>query len=193
MSKFPEENKKIVDKNLEEGMEIIKKIIDSSYSARQKAKLKLRWPIKKVLIVSKDKKLIKSVKKLNEVLKRMCNAKEIEVRARKPRGKLSEVEFDLGRVLIDKKLDKELLEEALIRELIREIQALRKKGEFEVKEKISLTLNSDKNTNKILEKYVESLRKEVGAEEILIGEIKGKFKGELSFDKKKINLAFSKL
>ncbi|MEM7821795.1 MAG: DUF5915 domain-containing protein, partial [Candidatus Aenigmatarchaeota archaeon] len=105
----------------------------------------------------------------------------------------SEIDFDFGGVLVDKKLDEKLLEEALMRELIREIQELRKKFGFVVKEKIELTLDSDEQTNKILNKYIKFLSKEVGAKKIDVGKLKGKFKGQLKFENKQINIAFSKL
>lgn len=193
MRDWPEQNEKIIDKELEEQMEISKKIIDASYSARQEPKLKLRWPIKRVIIVSDDKKVVQSVKNLNEVLQFMCNAKSIEVTKQKPKGQFSEIGFDLGKVLIDKKLDESLLEEALVRELIREIQAMRKEYKFVVKEKIYLTLNSDKKTNKTLGKYVESLKKEVGAEKIVIGKIEGKLGGKLEFENRTVEIKFSRV
>lgn len=191
--RWPKANKNFISKKLEELMEVAKKIIDASYSARQKADLKLRWPVKQVLVISKDKKAVQAVKQLEEILLQMCNTKSIKVTKEILEGEFSEVDFDIGKVLVDKKLDEKLLEEALIRELIREVQALRKKYGFRVKENINLTLSSDEKTNKTLNKYVKLLGKEVGAKKVNISKLKGKFKGQLKFENKNIEIAFEKV
>jgi isoleucyl-tRNA synthetase len=189
---WPKTNQKMVDKKLEEQMDVVKMIIETSYSARQQANLKLRWPLKQVLVISDDKKVAQAVKQLEDILLVMCNAKSVKVVEEKPEGEFVEVEFDLGKVLVDKKMDEELLKEALVRELIREVQELRKKHGFHVKESISLTVNSDEKTNEILESYVKNLKKEVGAKEVVVGKLKGEIKGQIEFEDKKIDIAFNK-
>jgi len=174
-------------------MEIAKKIVEACAAARQQAKLKLRWPVKQVLILPKEEKNIQAVKHLKKVLLKMCNTKDIGLVKEKPKGEFSEVSFDLGKILVDKKLDEKLLEEALIRELIREIQTMRKKHGFHVSERILLNLSSDEKTNKALEKYVQSLKKEVGAKEIIVGKLEGEHKGSLKFEKLKVEIAFDKI
>jgi len=193
MYNWPEVEKRLINKKLEENMEVTKKIVESSHAARQQANLKLRWPVKQVVIISKDKKAVQAVKQLKEVLLKMCNTKSVKVLRKEPKGEFSKVSFDFGKVLVDKKLGKRLLEEALFRELIRQVQSLRKKYGFQVKDRISLTLNSDKKTNKTLEKYVKILKKEVGAKKVRVGKLKGKHKGSLEFEKVKIEIMFDKL
>jgi len=56
-----------------------------------------------------------------------------------------------------------------------------------------LTLSSDENTNKILEKYLEDLKREVGASEVKVGELKGEFKGKLEFKEKLVEIAFERI
>jgi valyl-tRNA synthetase len=91
---------------------------------------------------------------------------------------------------LNKKLDEELLEEALIREIIREVQELRKQHGFKVEQRITLSLDSDENTNKILEKNAEKIKEEVGAKKIFIGKLIGKFEGSLQFKERKIKIMF---
>lgn len=186
---WPEVNKKLINKELEEDMQIVKKVIEAASAARNSAGLKLRWPIRQVLIQSKDKKVKNAVDNLNEILLSMTNSKEVRV-VKSVGGEFSEADFDFGKVFVDKKLDEKLLEEAMIRELIRSIQDLRKKKGFKVHQFISLTLNSDHSTNNILKKYLRDLKKEVGAKKIEIGSIKGKNRGHLEFENKKIDIAF---
>jgi isoleucyl-tRNA synthetase len=192
-SKWPKANKKLIDNGLEEEMMIARKIIDSCMSARQGTSIKLRWPVKEFLIHSENEKVIITVKNLKDIITFMCNSKDVRIVNKKPEGEYSESEFDLGKAFLNKNMDKELLEEAMFRELIREIQDMRKKNKFQVKEMIRLTLNSDKNSNDVLKKYARKLEKEVGAKEIVIGSLKGEFRNKLQFEDKVIEIGFDKL
>jgi isoleucyl-tRNA synthetase len=123
----------------------------------------------------------------------MCNTKAIKTVIDKPEGDFSEAESKYGKIFVNKKLDEKLLEEAMIRELVREIQEMRKKNNFQVKETIALSLKSDEKTNQLLEKNSKILGKEIGAKEIVIGEFKGDFTGKLQFEGKTIEIAFDKI
>lgn len=163
LSLWPNANKRLVDKNLEQMMVIAKDIVDAAFSARQQANIKLRWPIRRVIVVSTDKKIHDAVTKLRKIIKFLANAKEVELERDVRKGDFVTMEFNSGTVMIDKKLDEEMMNEALIRELIREVQDLRKKNGFNVKQNIKLTLVSDDETAKILKKNTELIKKEVGA------------------------------
>jgi len=188
---WPTASKRWIDSDLEEKVVVAQKIIDASFAARQQAQLKLRWPIRQVMVISDEKKVVIAVKELNGLLKFICNAKEVSVTSRKPEGEFSEAKFDFGSVLTDKKLDSQMMEEALLRELIREVQSLRKQNKFDVKEMISLSLSSDEKTNIVLKKFEKELKKEVGAMKIMFGKLQGKYKGEVQFENKLIEIAFS--
>jgi len=189
---WPKPNEKLIDEDLESSMEIVRKIVESSFSSRQSANIKRRWPVGEVLVISEDKDVAKVVKKMGEVLLKMCNCKLIKVVNKKPKGEFSETEFDFGKVLINKKLDEKLLEEAMIRELVREIQGLRKKNGFQVKERISLSLKSDEKTNAVLKKHIDTLKKEVGAKKVVLGDLKGKFKGSMKFEDREVEISFER-
>jgi isoleucyl-tRNA synthetase len=193
LMEWPKANEKLIDDELNSSMEIVRAIVEASFSARESAKIKRRWPVSEMLVVSKDKSVAKAVKELEEILLKMCNCKNMRLVKEKPRGEFCEGDFSLGKIYLGKKLDEKLLEEALIRELIREIQALRKKYGFHVRESIQLTVNSDEKTNKMLNKYTKILRKEVGAKRVDAGKLKGKFKGQLKFEDKNIDIAFEKV
>jgi isoleucyl-tRNA synthetase len=192
-SGWPKANKVSINRKLEEEVGISRKIIDACLSARQQSNLKLRWPISEVIVVSDDKKIISTVKDLKNILLSMCNSKGIKVVKEKPAGEFSEVEFDFGKILVHKKLDEKLMNEALVRELIREVQGMRKKNKFSVKESIILTLNSDEKTNEILKDHAKDLQKEVGAKKVIIGKLEGKFTSELKFEDKTIDISFEKI
>jgi isoleucyl-tRNA synthetase len=192
LMEWPKANEKLIDEKLEGSMQIVREIVEASFSARQSAGIKRRWPVGEILVVSEDRNVAKAVKELEDVLLKICNCKCIHVVKKKPEGEFSESDFDFGKILINKKLDEKLLEEAMVRELVREIQDLRKKNDFKIRETISLSLNSDEKTNRALREYKKVLMKEVGAKEVGIGRVKGKFKGQLKFEGKNIAIAFEK-
>jgi len=190
---WPKENEKMIDKKLEEEMEVVKEVLEASLFARQQAGIKLRWPVKRIVIVSADERIKSAVEDCKTVLLSLCNCKEVYASAEEPEGDFSKVERDFGSVLVDKKLTEELKEEALIRELIRKVQEMRKEKSFNVKESISLHLKSDEKTEKILEKFAEMLKKEVGAISIEVGKLEGEHKDKLSFEGVSIEIAFNKV
>jgi len=195
LAEWPKSDKRLIDKDLEEMVAMAQKIIDASFAARQQAHLKLRWPIRQVVVVAGEEeyeKVVAAVKELKELLKFMCNAKDVSAVTNKPKGEFSEVKFDYGSVLTDKKLDEQLREEAMLRELVREVQSLRKQNKFDVKEMISLSLSSDEKTNIVLKKFEKELKKEVGASKIVFGKLKGKYKGKIELEEKVVELGFDK-
>jgi isoleucyl-tRNA synthetase len=68
-----------IDEPLEEYFEIGKQIIATSSNAREKCKLGMRWPVLKVIVESKDEKVVNAVKKLSKHLKIQLNSKDIQV------------------------------------------------------------------------------------------------------------------
>jgi isoleucyl-tRNA synthetase len=189
LNDWPVADKKSINPKLEEEMNCVKQIVEACQAARQAAEIKLRWPIKEVLIQTSNKKIKSAVKNLNLVLRFMCNSKSVKVGLAK--RDYEEIQFESGKVFIPKQLDSNLMKEAMYRELSREVQSLRKKHGFNVKQCIKLTLRSDDKTNKLLKTFVGQLKKEVGAKEVLIGELKGKHKGDLDFGDSKIEIQFS--
>ena len=76
---WPEVEKDRINKKLEEEMEIVKEIWSASLSARNKAKIKLRWPVKEILVLSENENVLNAVKNLNSILKKICNSKFVKV------------------------------------------------------------------------------------------------------------------
>ncbi len=198
-SGWPKIDKRLINKDLEQKISVAQEMIEACQSARQQAKIKLRWPISEVVIgwtglkvtTELDAKLLKeTMQELNDLLKFMCNAKKISYGNKMDNS--VEITTDTFKLWIPKTLDKKLLEEALIREVIRKVQSMRKENSFNVKETITLSLNSSKEVNEILSKSTKLLSKEVGAKKVSVGKLSGKFKGKLDFDSKEIDIAFDK-
>lgn len=192
LEKWPKGDSKSIDKELELQMDIAKSIIEAALSARQLGGIKLRWPIAEVIVETEDKDVIDAIDNLDSILLPMCNTKSIGVSKEKLDEGFSEVPFKNGRIYVNKKLDKELLEEAMIKEITREIQNMRKKNDFNVKEHIVLSLMSDDETEKLLARNFEIIRKEVGATKISTGALKGTYKGRLTFEDKTIEIGFDR-
>jgi len=148
--------------------------------------------VKRIVIISKERKVHSIVEKFAEILSKACNTKLVLASEEEQKGNFSKAEFDLGFVFVDKEMDEKILEEAIKREVIREIQEMRKKFGFKVRERILLTLSSDETTNKIFEKYKDEIKAEVGASEVFIGKLEGKYKGSKSFFDRKVEIAFEK-
>ncbi|MCX8147600.1 MAG: class I tRNA ligase family protein, partial [Candidatus Woesearchaeota archaeon] len=77
---WPSYDKKMIDEGLEKDFAILNNILQSIFAAREKSQLGLRWPLKKIYIITKNEDIIKAVKNLEETLKRQANVKEIEIR-----------------------------------------------------------------------------------------------------------------
>ncbi len=67
------------DEPLEKHMEIVQQIVESASNARQEAKVKLRWPVKRIVVVAKDALVVESVEALKKTLLSQTNAKEVQV------------------------------------------------------------------------------------------------------------------
>lgn len=76
MCDWPQCEEDLIDERLEEDMKIVKSAVELSYSARQKARLKLRWPVRSIAI-SAPKKRIEAIRRLEHILKTQANVKEV--------------------------------------------------------------------------------------------------------------------
>jgi isoleucyl-tRNA synthetase len=79
MSDWPVADETLVDRKLEERMTVIQGIVELVSKARQKIGLKLRWPVKKIVVKSQDDETAKSLESLREILMEQTNVKEVEI------------------------------------------------------------------------------------------------------------------
>ncbi|MBW2984456.1 isoleucine--tRNA ligase, partial [Candidatus Woesearchaeota archaeon] len=71
-----------VKPELERNMDIAQSIVQSVLSAREKISLGVRWPLKEIVIVTRDKGIIEAVEKLEDSIKTQSNVKEIRLQER---------------------------------------------------------------------------------------------------------------
>jgi len=76
---WPKKDENWVDRDLEKEMEVVRRIVESGSAARQKARIKLRYPVKQVIVETEDEITKKAVERLNRLLRDQLNAKEVKV------------------------------------------------------------------------------------------------------------------
>ena len=160
LTDWPEIEKKYQDKKLEDGMEMVKKIVEFSNSKRHEKEIKLRYKLKKLTVNTKDENLVKD---LSKVIEKMANVESVEIK------KADELTVEL-----DTEHTPELKEEWLLSELTRKIQASRKKMGFRIEDKVNLYLDD------YFKKHKKRIEKTTGTK-IKFGKIEGK-KFQLVFD-----------
>ncbi len=79
MLDIPEVDKRLIDEELEEDMRIARAFIEATLSARATAGLKLRRPVRRVVVAAIDERVLKALRRLSEVIAEMVNAKVVEL------------------------------------------------------------------------------------------------------------------
>ncbi|MCD6559532.1 MAG: isoleucine--tRNA ligase [Palaeococcus sp.] len=79
MEDWPEKDERWVDEELEKEMAVVRRIVEAGSSARQKARIKLRYPVREIIVETNDELTKKAVERLNYLLKDQLNAKEVRV------------------------------------------------------------------------------------------------------------------
>lgn len=106
---WPKPDEKLIDKKLEEQMEIVKNIVEASNSIRQDNAIKLKYPLYS-LTVSGSGKVTEAAKNLKAILERMANVKDVKIGKEKVEYD-AKVNFAVAGKAIGKDVKK--LEEAL--------------------------------------------------------------------------------
>ncbi|HMK46682.1 MAG TPA: isoleucine--tRNA ligase [Methanocella sp.] len=81
MCDWPVVDDGLLDEQLNRDMDIARRIVEASSNARQKAKRKLRWPVKKVVVAADNSDVVTAVKDLSGVIREQTNSKEVVVLA----------------------------------------------------------------------------------------------------------------
>lgn len=72
MESYPVPEESWIDKNLEEKMRIVREIVEACNSARNRAGIKLRWPLKELVVEGVE------LEEMSNILARMCNVKSVK-------------------------------------------------------------------------------------------------------------------
>jgi isoleucyl-tRNA synthetase len=79
LTDWPISDKKWLDPKLEEEMQILHELAATTANARQKAKLKLRWPVSRIIVMPLSDETYKAAKTHTELLATAVNTRSVEV------------------------------------------------------------------------------------------------------------------
>ena len=154
---WPETNEKLIDEKLNDQMRQLREIISVGLQKRAEAKIKVRQPIKEVILHKKYEKIFRgedlSGNYFIDVLLEELNVKNL--------GLFREFQDDV--ISLDTNITPELKIEGEAREIIRAIQEGRKKAGFNVEDRIVLGYQGKEN---VCEMFGDMIAKEVLATEI---------------------------
>jgi valyl-tRNA synthetase len=126
---WPKPEEKMRNKRLEEEFQTLFKCVSLVYSARQSAKLKRRWPLKRMVLVASEE-ICSALEDVEELLLELANVKTAEYRQEAfecaSSDEWASSSEDGLQVFLDVRRDESLLGEGLMRDLARRVQALRK-------------------------------------------------------------------
>ncbi|MEM1563868.1 MAG: isoleucine--tRNA ligase [Candidatus Bathyarchaeia archaeon] len=198
---WPKPREELRDEALEEDFETLMKCVSLVYSARQSAKIKRRWPLRKVAVVAPEEKC-RVLKSLNDIFLELANVKEAEYHREPPEYVKTEAEKwasaaekDL-RVYLDIHRDEKLLGEGLMRDIARRVQSLRKELGYVPTD----ILNSvhvaglDEESIRLLQPYVNEMAELVRARKVQLHKGQSEVKiewHEYPLDDRKIYIAIS--
>ncbi len=80
MLEWPAPREELTDKELEQEMNAIREIAEVAAAARMKAKLKLRQPVKRVIIYTSNDNIVGIVRKHEELLRNLLNTREVLIK-----------------------------------------------------------------------------------------------------------------
>ncbi len=151
LSRWPKAKKlNKLDLQLMEDMKLVRKIVEMGLSERKKASIKVRQPLRKIMLSAQCSVLNK---KLLQLIKDELNVKNIEFKEDKELT-----------VQLDTQLDEQLIAEGKLRELVRQIQDKRKELGARLDQNINLTLSEELD-----EVYQKELARQTLAVEIKQG------------------------
>lgn len=196
---WPKPDDKMRNKTLEENFEHLLQCVSLVYSARQSAKLKRRWPLRKVVVVA-SKKICESLKNLQENFLELANVKVAEYAQKVPEYVSSEnwvsaSEGDM-QVFLNIHRDEGLLGEGLMRDVARRVQSLRKELGYmptDVLNVVHIAELEDERV-KLLQPYVKDMKELVRAKKVYLHSSRQKLEAkwhEYQLDNKKIYIAIS--
>jgi isoleucyl-tRNA synthetase len=147
---WPRINKNLINKKLEEKMELIRQICSQALQKRVEAGIKVRQPLLELKIPR-----YRLEKQLVNLIKDEVNVKDIAFDVKLKEG-----------VILNTVMTDELKEEGLIRDFVRQVQALRKENGLTPKDKIRVIFGNTE-LEKLIKKYKKQIKKQVIAEDIV--------------------------
>jgi isoleucyl-tRNA synthetase len=175
----------------EKRMETVKEVVSIAMVARQKAGIKVRWPIRALHIETKSHEAADAVNAFSDTLLALVNAKELKTLEAPPAGEFASEAFSNGTVHIAKKIDEELYEEGMVNEVKRRVQMMRKEAQLVERDHIHLDISCENELEGILKKHEARLMREVNAGKVEYAP--QKVMSEYEIDGRLVKLALKKI
>lgn len=167
MSKFPKSDKKLIDRQLVEGMDIVRKVATLGLKLRAQNQLKVRQPIAALKFKVKSLKL---KIELIDLIKDELNVKSVLIVDEiKEEGGWKIAEDGGLIVAIDTRLNDELRAEGLMRDIVRNIQDMRKDAKLTPNDIVSIDYCGSHDANAIFDKFSSEIKKTVLAKNLING------------------------
>jgi valyl-tRNA synthetase len=194
---WPKPEEKMRNKKLEEEFQTLFKCVSLVYSARQSAKLKRRWPLKRMVVVA-PKIVCNALKDVEELLLELANVKTAEYRQEAfecdSSDEWASSSGDNMQVFLDVHRDEGLLGEGLMRDLARRVQSLRKELGYvptEVLDAVHIAELEDESI-RLLKPYLKEMEELVRAKKVHLHSSREEVKAEWhesQMDDRKIYIA----
>ena len=78
MADWPAVDESLMDEALEQGMDIVRELVEKIANARQNAQLNLRWPLKRIIVKADADDVLERLGSMKETLLSQINAKEMQ-------------------------------------------------------------------------------------------------------------------
>jgi len=219
---WPTREEAFENKALEGQFEMLQRVISLTYSARQAAKLKRRWPLGEVQVAASNT-VLQSLKNLEDLFLELANVKSVQY-LRKPSGKgigtspgihdgevtrpahsegdLNEQKWQVAsegdvQVRLATRRDKTLVGEGVMRDLARRVQSLRKELGFtptDILQTVHLA-ELDTETVELLTPFLKKMAELVRAKKVRVDEKRTEVEAEwhgYAFDDTRIYVAITK-
>ena len=194
---YPSTDETLIDAELEDSMLLVSKLVEAGRRARSDAGIKIRQPLKDVVVVCSAEKQDK-VASLAVIIKDELNVRELKLEDAKGEFAAAEeykqIEVDEDTALfLNTGLDKELIEEGIVRDIVRRIQGMRKDIDLEYTAKISIMYEGDEAVKEAINNFTDYICGETLAVELKEGipsaESDQIYVKNWKIDKKEVHLA----
>jgi len=169
---WPTPDEVLEDKAVEQQFEALQKVVSLTYSARQSAKLKRRWPLRTVQVAAPEN-VLKGLKELEDLFLELANMKTVEYLDKLPamdaEGWQGASDGDVH-VRLSRSRDEALVGEGIMRDLARRVQSLRKELGFtptDIMETVHLA-ELDAETVKLLTPFLKEMAELVRAKKVQV-------------------------
>ncbi len=165
----------MLNNEIEEEFDVLFKCVSLTYAARQKAKLKRRWPLGKVIVITQEE-MLQAVKNQEKLFLELVNIKAVEYSKNVPEYVGGEnwvsASDDSIQVFVNGERDDKLVGEGLMRDLARRVQALRKELNYmptDLLEAVHIA-ELDRESMELLEPYLTEMADLVRARKVYMNE-----------------------